>query len=516
MISPSDYSSVRNTYQNGRSTLMGLIDYIKKNQNSAFTENGAYSYNTSESECLDLFYRIGALRNSASDNEINTLVERAYAENPLDTMKILFFARDIRNGLGERRVFRTAVEYLAACHTESVRKNLELFSEYGRWDDLVMLYGKSSLDSFIIDIIKKQLESDIINMNSGKTVSLLAKWLPSVNTSSEKTRILAGKIVHALGFTEKHYRKTLSSLRKYIDIIENRLRERDYTFDYSKQPSGAMMLYRKAFIRNDGERYMQYIENVHSGKEKLNVSSLYPYDIVRKALSGKISAEETSALDAAWKSMNDISSSERNAIAVIDGSGSMYGCYSSASPKPFEAALSLGLYFAEKSHGRFANHFITFSETPRLIEIKGRNIVEKARYAESFNEIANTDIYAVFRLILDTALEYNLPQSELPDTIYIISDMEFDSCAEYNGKRCTNFQAAEHLFRKAGYKLPDIVFWNVASRNQQIPVKAHQSGAVLVSGSSPKIFDMVKSGDINPFKLMRDIIDSERYSAVSA
>jgi len=119
-------------------------------------------------------------------------------------------------------------------------------------------------------------------------------------------------------------------------------------------------------------------------------------------------------------------------------------------------------------------------------------------------------------LILDTALEYNLPQSELPDTIYIISDMEFDSCAEYNGKRCTNFQAAEHLFRKAGYKLPDIVFWNVASRNQQIPVKAHQSGAVLVSGSSPKIFDMVKSGDINPFKLMRDIIDSERYSAVSA
>lgn len=492
---------------------MGFIDYLKKNQNSALTENGAYSYNTSESECLDLFYRIGALRNSVSDNEITNLVERAYAENPLDTMRILFFARDIRNGLGERKVFRKAVEYLAAYHTESVRKNLELFSEYGRWDDLVMLYGKSSLDDCITDIIKKQLESDIINMNNGKNISLLAKWLPSVNTSSEKTRILAGKIVHALGFTEKYYRKTLSALRKYIDIIENRLRERDYTFDYSKQPSKAMMMYRKAFIRNDRERYIQYIENVTSGKKKLNVSSLYPYDIVRNALKRDISEEETAALDAAWKSMNDISS-DRNAIAVVDGSGSMY-C-SCGSPKPFEAALSLGLFFAEKSHGKFANHFITFSKTPRLIEIKGRNIVEKAKYASSFNEVANTDISAVFRLILDTARKYKLPQSELPDTIYIISDMEFDSCAEYNGKPCTNFQLAENTFRKAGYRLPDVVFWNVASRNQQIPVKSHQSGAVLVSGSSPKIFDMVKSGDINPFRIMRDIIDSERYSAVSA
>lgn len=490
-----------------------MLEFLKKAGNITYTENGAYTYKSTSSDCLDLFYRIGALRNSASDSEIEKLIEKAYVENPLNTMKILFFARDIRGGLGERKVFRIAIKYLANYHTNSVRKNLTLFSEYGRWDDLVMLYGQSPLDNDIIQIIRNQLDCDVKNMNENKQVTLLAKWLPSVNTSSDDTRILARKIASALGFSEKHYRKTLSALRKYTDIIENRLREMDYTFDYSKQTSRSMMCYKKAFIRNDKERYIEYLENVNNGSAKMNTGTLYPYDIIRDALKPKLSLNEIKSLDTMWNNMNKIEGNE-NAIAVIDGSGSMYG--GNGSPKPFEAALSLGLYFAEKSKGKFANHFITFSSSPRLIEIKGRNIAEKAKYTASFNEVANTDIQAVFELILNTATRYHLPQSEMPQTIYIISDMEFDMCARFGKNRCTNFEMAKYSYAQSGYKLPDIVFWNVASRNQQVPVKSHQSGVALVSGSSPKIFDMVKSGEINPYKLMNNIINSERYSKISA
>lgn len=490
-----------------------MLGYLKDSNNITYTENGACTYLSSNSDCLDLFYRIGALRNSVSDEEIEKLAERAYAENPLKAMKIFFFARDIRGGLGERRVFRVIMKYMAEYHSESVRKNLELFSEYGRWDDLVMLYGENSLKNDIISVIKKQLTKDIEDMQAGKDVSLLAKWLPSVNTSSERTRILARKICAELGYSEKNYRKTLSSLRKYIDIIENRLREKDYTFSYEKQPSRALFFYRNAFIRNDNERYMNYLESVNKGETKMNTSTLYPYDIVREALRPNLSSSDIKSLDTSWNNMKDISENE-NAIAVIDGSGSMYGGV--GSPKPYEAALALGIYFAEKSHGKFANHFITFSTRPRLIEIKGKNICEKARYAASFNEVADTDIQAVFDLILDTAVKNHLPQSELPSRIYIISDMEFNYCVCFGKDECTNFELAKYKYAKMGYNLPEVVFWNVNSYNQQVPVTMHESGAALVSGSTPAIFDMVKSGEMSPLKIMNDIIDSERYKPISA
>lgn len=491
-----------------------MLDYLKNSANKTFTENGAVTYRSTKSDCLDLFYRAGALRYTASDEEIENLALRAFVEDSDSAMKIFFFIRDIRGGLGEREIFRIIMDYMAENYTDSVRKNLVYFSEYGRWDDLVYLYKNGGkLNNDIISIIRKQLLDDIQNMKNNQNISLLAKWLPSVNTSSEKTRLKAKKLAKELGYSDKTYRQTLSSLRKYIDIIENRLREKDYTFDYEKQPSRAMHIYRKAFLRNDSERFSEYLQSVKNGTAKINTATLYPYDIITQALKNNIPQGEILALDTEWNSMKQISDNQ-NAIAVIDGSFSMYSGL--GSPKPYEAALALGLYFAEKSHGKFANHFITFSENPQLVEIKGNNISEKAKYAHSFNEVASTDIQAVFDLILNTAVENNLPQSELPERIYIISDMEFNSCAKFGNEKCTNFETAKKKFNLYGYQIPDVVFWNVNSRNQQVPVTMHESGACLVSGSSPAIFDMVKSGDVNPFKIMNDIIQSKRYEPITA
>lgn len=246
-------------------------------------------------------------------------------------------------------------------------------------------------------MIKAQLLEDISGMSEGKPVSLLAKWLPSANASSKETVKNAKRLCSLLEMSEKSYRQTLSALRKYTDITENHLRVMDYTFDYEKQPSGAMLKYKKAFIRNDRERYCEYLKSVSEGKAVLHADILYPYEMIRRVLAEELSAEERTALDVTWNSLPDCGVSNENAIAVIDGSGSMtWG----GTPRPIDAALSLGIYFAEHNKGAFGGHFITFSRKPRLVKVKGKDIFEKAHYCASYNECANTNLEAVFKLIL--------------------------------------------------------------------------------------------------------------------
>ncbi len=477
-----------------------------------YTENGGTAYRSTNSFCLDMFFKAGAMRNSTAQ-EIADVVTRAYAEGPDKTMKIVFFARDARGGLGERRFFRCAVSELVKTAPKAVEKNIPMFAEYGRFDDLCVLLG-TPLENAAAKEIKAQLDKDIAAMNSKGQASLLAKWLPSVNASSKDTRNKGRRMAALLGMTEPVYRKTLSALRAYTDILENRLREHDYTFDYEVQPSCAMFKYRRAFIRNDNERYVGYLNSVHNGTAKLNADRLFPYDIVRAALAGNITATERKSLDAAWKYLPDLTASRReNAIAVIDGSGSM--TCGGGGIRPIDAALSLGIYFAEHNRGEFADHFITFSEKPRLVEIKGNDIVEKVRYCDTFNEVANTNLEAVFMLILRTAVKNKVSKADMPTKLYIISDMQFDCCV-VGGNNDVLFKAMGKLYHKYGYDLPEIVFWNVNARCDAMPVTRSETGAALVSGYSPAVFDMVIGGNISPEAVMDKILASKRYAPITA
>lgn len=484
-----------------------MLQFLKEQSNRTYTENGAVTAITTESDCLDLFATIGALR-SAADSDVIIRFDRAWAENPEAALKTLFFARDIRGGLGERKVFRTILRHMAYNMPATVRKNLWAVAKFGRFDDLLVLLD-SPLQQDVTAYINTQLQSDIKALEGDGAVSLLGKWLPSVNAHNADTVRDAKLIAKSLGMTEAAYRRTLSKLRARISIIENNLREKDYTFDYGTQPSKAMLKYRKAFLRNDGERYGDFLSRVSKGEATLHTGTVYPYDIIRPIIGGTISEDERKSLDVTWNALGDFTHGE-NALAVIDGSGSMFYNREDCGPKPGEVALSLGVYFAERSHGAFANHFITFSRTPRLVEIKGGDIFEKVRYCKSFREVANTNIKAVFDLILSTAVKNKLPQSELPATLYIISDMEFDSCAE--NADITNFEYAKAAFQAYGYKLPTVVFWNVQSRNEQQPVKMNEQGVVLVSGASPRIFSMIESGNLSPMAFMLDTLNSERYA----
>ncbi len=496
-----------------------MLEYLKKEANKTVTENGAATYLTTESDCLDLFATIGALRRE-SDSEILTRFVRAYSENKDIAMKLLFFARDIRGGLGERRVFRVILRWLAQNQPQTVCKNLTYVAEYGRFDDLLCLMG-TPCEGEMLELLKEQFEADNSALKNGGEVSLLAKWLPSVNASSTETVLYAKKIAKHFGMKEASYRKALVALRAHIRIIENHLREKDYSFDYAKQPSGAMYKYRKAFMRNDAERYNGFISKVSSGEVRLHADTLSPYELVAPYLSAdytsdsecfmrQLSQQEKDVLNATWASLPDFGC-EENVIAVIDTSGSMYW---DAKPLPAAVALSLGLYFAEHNTGIYKNHFIEFSNRPQLIEIKGKTFADRLRYVASFCEVANTNLERVFELILDSAVNNNVPQEELPAKLIIISDMEFDSCV--CGSGVTNFKCAKKKFEAHGYKLPEVVFWNVASRNRQQPITMSEKGAVLVSGCTPRIFEMVASGTMNPYAFMLEVIGSERYAKIVA
>ena len=202
---------------------------------------------------------------------------------------------------------------------------------------------------------------------------------------------------------------------------------------------------------------------------------------------------------------------DENALAVVDTSGSMYW---GGKPVPAAVAMSLGIYFAQRNTGAFHQHFITFSETPQLVEIKGDDIMEKVRYCMSFNEVANTNLQSVFELILSAAVKNNVSKEEMPSALYIISDMEFDRCID--GAEMTNFEYAKQLYEQHGYDLPRIVFWNVCSRNAQQPVSMNEAGVSLVSGASASVFSLLRSGALTPYAYMMQVLSQERYRSIAA
>ncbi len=490
---------------------MNMLNELKAEANFTTTENGAATYKSTLSHCLDLFSSIGAIR-SSEDSDIISRFIKAYAEDADTAMKILFFGRDIRGGIGERRVFRVIAQWMATHEPESIRKNLELIPEYGRFDDLLAFIDTPCEDA-AIEVMRRQLEQDLA---SDEGVSLLAKWLPSINASNRETIRMAKRIAKVLGMSDMEYRKTLSALRKKIHIVENDLRTMDYSFDYGKVSSKALLKYREAFIRNDRERYIDFLKEVRKGHATMHTGTLMPYEIIRPCFENpysddiEISEEERMSLDTTWNAMESFGLDE-NALVVVDGSGSMYDSW--CDPMPIDVALSLGIYYAERNTGVFRNHFITFSENPQLVEVKGKDIVEKVRYCEQFDEVANTNLQAVFDLILNAAIKNHATQEDMPKRLYIISDMEFDYCVE--DADMTNFEYSKELFKSYGYDLPEIVFWNVNDSSEQHPVTMNETGVTLVSGCTPRLFSMVVDG-ATPYEFMMEVIGSERYAKIAA
>ncbi len=495
---------------------MNTLKLLQEEANHTFTENGAVTLSSTQSDCLDLFALGGALRD-ADDKRVQKLFMKAYAENPDIALKILFYLRDVRGGIGERKTFRTMLKILAQNHKESVVKNIGYIAEFGRYDDLLCLL-ETPVKAEVTAAIKELLMADAKALEEGRDVSLLAKWLPSINASNTSVVKTAKSLATSMGMNCAQYRKLLSALRAKIRIIENNLRTKDYTFDYGKQPSKALFKYRKAFLRNDEERYKAFLSKVENGEMFLKTGTLYPYDVISPIfraggwnISGvTLSADQRRVMDTTWKNLENFAG-DKNALVVCDVSGSMFG---SGSPSPIEVAVSLAIYFAEKNTGLFRNHFITFSDEPELLEIKGTDIVDKVKYVSNARWGMSTNIEAVFNLVLKTAIKNKMSQEDLLENIYIISDMEFNCCTE--SADLTNFQQAKRRYEAAGYTLPNLVFWNVQSRQDNLPVSKNEQGVILVSGASPRVFAMLKDDKLSPYGFMLSVIGNERYAKIVA
>ena len=517
------------------------------NNEVAFTENGAASYKTSGHKLLDLNFATSTLRNK-SESEVAKIFSEAYYENPLLAVKWMFFCRDIRsNGMGERRTFRICLKWLASIRPDLVKNLLRLISVYGRWDDLfclITMKNDDPVEDEVLAIIDEQWSSDVLLMKEGKSISLLAKWCPSINTSSPASVKLAKFFCKELSLSEKQYRKTLSAMRKYLNIVEQKMSAKEWNaINYEQVPSKANLKYNTAFLRNDETRRCEFLSKLKNNETKINSSVNFPSDIVHEYIKDKnlnmiyyghsfglkTNYKIDPALEAMWKSLPDYIKDQTtgSTIVVADSSGSMTTTVGTGNMTAMEVAYSLAIYFAEKLNGPFANKTITFSNRPQYLDMSNaKTLVEKLGVMYSHSEVSDTNIEAVFDLILETAVRNNLTQDDVPSNVLIVSDMEFNAAqgsygyyadgSRYNASQNALFKSIERKWTAKGYKLPRLVFWNVASRTGTIPLQQNDNGVALVSGYSPAVAGMVFSAKLDPYEVLVDALNVERYAPVEA
>lgn len=490
--------------------------------NRSVTENGAVGFRTTGAKLLDLNFAVSSLR-SKSETEIETRFAEALGEDFVTAIVWLFFSRDIRGGMGERRLFRICMRYLAREFPDKVVKLIPLVAEYGRWDDLLCLLD-TRVATTVTNTFLHQLTEDMQRMREGKSISLAAKWIASANTSSKETRKKAEQLQKAFGWHPSYYRRTLSTLRRYIDVTERKMSRNQWgEIKYEAVPSRANLNYNSAFLRHDEARRREYLGKLEKGETKINSSVLFPYDIVHKYVTygGYQVGKYDAALEAMWKGLPNTVEDGAGTIVVADGSGSMASPIGNTKVSAWEVATSLAIYFAERLPGAYKNKYITFSSKPQIVNFGGSTTLHsKLQTAHAHDECTNTNIEAVFDLILGTALTNRLSQRELPKNVLIISDMEFDAGTRsgWGLNFCTPskalFDEIAERYRRAGYRLPRLVFWNVNSRTGTIPVKENDLGVALVSGFSPNVAKMVMSGKLDPYEALLDALNVPRYDAV--
>lgn len=496
---------------------------LEKQKNMTVTENGAIGYKTSGSALVDMNYQVSSLR-SSDEEEIITLFDKVFRENREYALKWLFFARDVREGLGERRLFRICYARLYELDIDIFVANLKNIPEYGRWDDLLYLIGMSEhTDDIIIAMLKEQLWEDLENIKANRPISLLGKWMPSENASSKSTKILARKIIKLLNMSPRQYRLMLTELRKYLNVVEAQMCAQKWDqINYEEVPSLANLRYKNAFDRHDYERRRQYLSLVSTGKAKLNMSVGTPVDIVSRYTGDNyyhLDFDET--LELAWQNLKDIMI--QDTLVVADGSGSMFTRVSH-NIKALDVANALAIYSSEHNHGVYKNKYITFSNNPQFVEFdENMTLMEKIHIALKHDEVANTNIEAVFDLILATAIQYNIPQDEMIKNVLIISDMEFDAAqsnpwgygrSEHNPLTLSLFGLIKQRYETAGYNLPKLIFWNVNSRTKVVPLTENELGVVLISGFSQNALKMVMTNKYDPYDVLIETITSERYDPI--
>ncbi len=436
------------------------------------TENGAIAFEGLCSKITTLFGAIGASRNLDKDIIVDRIKD-AYAESADLTRRMCLYARDIRcGGLGERKVGRIFIETMYKLDADFILQNLDKLVLYGRWDDITDLFVKTK-DEKILKFIYKQLQKDFVS----ETPSLLAKWMPSENTSSAKTRAAAKTIRQMLTMSPKAYRKMLSSIRKKLNLVETKLTNKSYNeIEYLSVPSVAMNMYKNTFIKKDGERFEEFITEVENGKKTINAGVLFPYNIIESFNRRHLTSDELRVVEQQWKALPDYVDFSEDVLVMADVSGSMEG-------RPMATSIGMALYFAERNTGVFKNQFVTFTDIPRLFNLDPTLSLED-RYDLVSNEVGyNTN--------LDGALKAIVESNGTPKALLVISDCEIDRFVGDGKKVQTIVAKYKSIFKAAGKTMPKIIFWNVEGGKSFLSLE--NENVAFTSGYSASIFNQLES-----------------------
>ena len=454
---------------------MNFADVMKNKAEIKYTENGAVAYDRLNGSLVTLFAQIGALR-PRSEKEIEDKFASAFNEDRLLATKMLFYCGNVRGGLGERRTFRICLHWLAMNHPTIVKKNIQNIALFNRFDSIFTLVG-TSCEKDMWFYVQKILVNDLQNMRDGKTCSLLAKWMPTETASSKKTKALAKKAMNALELTPREYRFVLSTLRKYIKVVERKMSTNTWDeINYSSVPSYAMARYSKAFNRHDEERFSKYIEDLNNGKTKVNASTLYPYNLVRNYMG--YSSDTNLLAEQQWKALPNYISGNNNIIVMADVSGSMSG-------RPMETSIGLAIYFAERNKGDYQNCYMTFTDRPHFIKINPNDTLrEKVAQVRRTDIGYNTNLEAAFNCILSNAIYNNVSNEDMPKALVVISDMEIDRYMSGCGLGFVD--TMKNTYAQFGYELPKLIFWNVEARNDTF--LSQSEDVINISGQSASIF----------------------------
>ena len=450
---------------------------------TATTANGAVTNASSLNKNVDLFFLAGASRGK----DITSTFVGAFVEDPEVAVRILSWARDARGGAGERETFRKLFGYLLKNETAIASRVLVKAPELGRWDDVLIAFGTP--------IEREALRMIAFALNEVKD-GLCAKWMPRQGAEANKIRSY-------MKLTPKQYRKLLVGLS---NTVEQKMCAQDWTgIVYPHVPSVAAGRYQKAFLKHDPAGYAKYKEKLVSGEAKINASVAYPYDVIRSLRNG-----DKVVANAQWDALpNYLEGSDENILPVVDVSGSME-FQVSGSVTALDVSISLGLYVSERMGGVFKDQFVTFSTQPEMLHLKG-NLQQRYDAMARSNWAMSTDIHAVFKLILTSAKKHKVAQKEMPTKILILSDMEFNQCV-HNGTSVSAMSMIEKGYEAAGYKVPQVVFWNLKGRAGNSPVTYNQSGTALVSGFSPSIVKSVLGGEeMTPISIMLKTVMVQRY-----
>jgi hypothetical protein len=455
--------------------MSNFADALRNQSNQTRTENGALAYSTTGGLCLDLFARLGGLRN-ASENEVIRLWREARNEDKTLADNMILYARNIREGgIGERKIAKILLRELAKTEPEKIVRNFNTIVNAGRWDDLWLAFEGTSVEGSMWNFVRMQFVKDVKDMKANKPVSLLGKWLPSINTSSADTRRRAKRVCQMFSLTEKTYRKTLSALRKYIDVVEKKMSSQDFNkINYEAVPSVAMTRYRSAFGRHDFERFDKYIQAVNKGTAKINAGVSFPYELIRPYTS--YTTREDAVLEAQWKALPNFVEGNHNVIVMSDVSGSMSGT-------PMDVSVSLGIYFAERNTGAYQNLLMAFTDIPKLYELNpNSSLLSRVKTVKSHCGY-NTNLDGALKSIFDTAVRVH----EAPEALVVISDGEIDYfCSRHDVDSIVSKWQKEYA--RFGLKAPKIIMWNVESRGNRFLEKKNNAGIAYISGSSAATF----------------------------